>query len=288
MVRRSLAGVAVGAALVLSLTGCLGDAGGGDLGPVKLTAAQTITQASQRAQKLDTFRASITVNASTPGGGVMLRGLAQYRVKPKYGFHVVLTEANIPGAPVLTGSHLVFLGDTTYVKAPIVPQVFAGKQWVKVSLSDAAGRSGVDFGGLVKQIERVDPIANTEMLTASKDARLVGEETIDGVRTRHYQGTYTLDQALAKLDPAQRDRLRRGLDESARDKAKVRFDLWVDGEQLPRKLVLENVRDKTDSGAAPAASVTVAYRDFGKRVKLSAPPPAQVADVNDLANRVRD
>jgi hypothetical protein len=287
MVRRSLAGAAVGAALTLTLTGCLGDAGGGDLGPVKLTAAETISQASQHTRKVDTFRTNITLNTQLPGGAVMLRGLAHYRVRPSYGFHVMLTEANIPGAPVLTGSHLMFLGDTTYVKAPIVPKVFAGKKWVKVSLSDAGGGSGADFGGLVKQVERVDPIANTQMLTASKDARLVGEETVDGVRTRHYQGTYSVREALAKLDRGQRDRLRRGLDESGL--SKVQFDLWVDGQQLPRKLVLKNTPEKAgDAGAPPQATVTVAYRDFGKRVNLSPPPPAQVADVKDLANRTRD
>src|SRR5262249_45407940 len=151
MLRRSLAGAAAGAALVLSLTGCLGDSGSGDLGPVKLTAAQMISATSQHTQKLDTFRTNITLSASLPGGSVTMRGLAQYRVRPNYGFHVTLTEANIPGAPVLAGSHLMFLGDTTYVKAPIIPQVFDGKQWVKITLTKAADQAGAaNFGGLVK------------------------------------------------------------------------------------------------------------------------------------------
>ena len=147
------------------------------------------------------------------------------------------TDINIPGVPVPDGAHLLFVDNNTYVKAPIVSQLFKGKQWVKLPLAEVGNRSGADFGGLVDQIQQVDPIANTQMLTASKDVHEVGEETVDGVRTRHYKGTYSVQDALAKLDAKQRAQLEQGLADSKLKK--MSFDLWIDSEQLPRKLVLK-------------------------------------------------
>lgn len=279
MVRRSLAGAALGAALVLSLTGCLGESGGTDLGGVRLAAAEAIQLASQKTKQVDTFKANVKLGVDAPGGeSISLSGPAHYRVRPTYGFHMSFTEVKVPGVQMPDGGHLLLIGDTAYVKAPMVSQVFKGKQWVKLSIAEAGKSAGADFGGLVDQMRRVDPIANTQMLTASKDAREVGQETVDGVRTRHYQGTYSVEEALTKLDKGQRARLREELNGSGLDK--MNFDLWVDGEQLPRKLVL-----KSNGAGQGTATVTVAYRDFGKRVNITAPPAGEVADLSELANR---
>jgi hypothetical protein len=284
MLRRSLAGAAAGTALVVSLTGCLGEPGnqpeGSSFGKVRLAAAQVLNLTSKKAQQVSTFKANLSVEMNSPQGKISMRGPVHYRLKPSYAFHMAVSEINMPGLPAPKGMHVMLIGNTTYIKSPDLARAFGGKQWLKIDLRKAAKGSGIDVDQMMPQLQQTDPIANTRMLTASKDAREVGEETVDGIRTRHFQGSYSMEEALAKLDPGQRDRVRKGLGESGL--RTMNFDLWVDGNQLPRKLVLKS----NGGGAAGQATVTVAYRDFGEPVRIAPPPASKVADIGELGNRV--
>ncbi|RAY15177.1 hypothetical protein DPM19_10650 [Actinomadura craniellae] len=274
---RFAAAAAVGTTLTLFLTGCQGEAGNqGTTGDIKLTAAQALTQTSKKAGQTDTFRAELTVSTTAAGATTKIRASGQFRLRPELAFSARLDELARGGQSLTgAGAQAVFTDRVLYAKLPAgLTQFTGGKPWLKVNVNQADQRTGVDLGGLIDQIQKVNPAEQTKMLTASKNVRKVGTEKIDGVQTTHYQGSVTLKEALAQLDPQARQKLQKAYPQGD---GKLNFDLWVDGQHLPRKLTTKGA----ESGGGSAA-LTVLYSDYGKSVTVSAPPADQVGELSGL------
>ncbi|GAA2135479.1 LolA-like protein [Actinomadura napierensis] len=282
MIRRFATGTAAAAGLALALTGCLGDAGNkaGEAGEnIRLTAAQVLGKTAQKTGQIDSFQADMSMTATGSSSGSMnMAGTMQYRTKPDLAFSMNFTNMTV-GGQSMAGMQEVLVGRTIYMKIPQLTQLGGGasaKPWVKMSLDEVGAKSGMNVDELLQQSEQMDPVKNTKMLTASKDAREVGKETVNGVQTTHYTGTYRMSDAVAKLPADQRQAFEKNLAKSGMN-GDMHFDLWVDGQQLPRKMTM-----KTGQTAAGVMTITTAYRDFGKPVQVSAPPASQVTDFNTL------
>jgi hypothetical protein len=276
MNRRFAAVGAAGAVLTLSLTGCLGDSGStsggtGTGNAIKLTAAEALAKTSEKTDQIDSFKASVSV-ASTSGGAGNLKatGTMLYRLKPALAFSMTFDRMNVGGQSI-PGLQQVFVDKTIYMKIPMLTQMSGGKPWVKISLADLGQQTGMNFDELFQQTQQMDPVQMTKLMTASKDAREVGKETIDGVETTHYKGTYDLSQAAAKLPAEQREAFQKEIKSGG--VSSVPFDLWVDGQQLPRKMT---------ATAPGGTAATIVFRDFGQPVTISAPPAAQVTDFREM------
>jgi hypothetical protein len=70
--------------------------------------------------------------------------------------------------------------------------------WVKISFAQLQRSTGINVGQLTQQARSNNPLVQTQMLAAAKDVRAVGTQTIDGVRTTHYAGSYPVS-----ADPGQ-------------------------------------------------------------------------------------
>ncbi|MDL4820896.1 hypothetical protein [Actinomadura opuntiae] len=278
MIRRFATGTAAAAGLALALTGCLGDAGSkaGEAGEnIKLTAAQVLGRTAQKTGKINSFQADMSMTATGSAAGSMnMSGTMQYRTKPDLAFSMDFTNMTV-GGKSMAGMKEVLVGRTIYMKIPQLTQLGGGasaKPWVKMSLDEVGAKSGMNVDELLQQSQQMDPVQNTRMLTASKDAREVGKETVNGVQTTHYTGTYRVADAVAKLPADQRQAYEKSLAKSGMN-GDMHFDLWVDGQQLPRKMTM-----KTGQTAAGVMTITTSYRDFGKPVQVTAPPASQVTD----------
>lgn len=261
-------GTAVGAALVLS--GCNGD-GSANTENMKLSAGQALIKTSERTAKADTFKADLTVaDSGNESGKIHANG--QFQLRPTLQFSAKLDEfsrngQSVPGAK----GQAVFTGNVLYAKVPQLAQfVSGGKPWVKIDVNQVSQRTGFDVQGLVNQVQKVDPAEQTKMFTGSKDARRVGTETVDGVKTTHYAGTVTVDDALKQLDAEARTKVQHWLPKD-RANGKINFDLWTDGDNLPRKLVSKSTGSQGENG-----SVTVLYSDYGDSFTVNPPPADQV------------
>ncbi|QXJ26707.1 LppX_LprAFG lipoprotein [Actinomadura graeca] len=265
-------GAAVGAALLLS--GCNGDGSGtGANGNMKLSANEALLKSSQKTGQADTFKADLTVTGT---GGDKIHANGQFRLRPVLKFSAKLDEFSHGGQsiPGLKGQ-AVYTDNVLYAKVPQLAQfVSGGKPWVKIDANQAAKGTGLDVQDLVKQVQNVDPAGQTKMFTGSKDARRVGTETIDGVKTTHYTGTVTVQDALNRLDAQAREKVRGWLPKDDAN-AKINFDLWTDGDNLPRKLVSKGTGPQGESG-----SVTVLYSDYGKSFGVNPPPSDQVGQLS--------
>ncbi|TYB48648.1 LppX_LprAFG lipoprotein [Actinomadura chibensis] len=283
MIRRFAVGTALATGLALSLTGCLGDTGNkvDEAGKnLKLTAAQVLGKTAEKTGTADSFKAELSMRVSGSGAGdVTATGNMQYRTKPDLAYSMNFDTMTVGGKST-GGMQQVLVGRTMYMKMPMLSQLggaTGAKPWIKISLDDLGKKSGMNFDQLLKQSQQMDPVQNTKMLTASKDAREVGKETVDGVETTHYTGTYRVEDAIAKLPADSQETFRKNLGTTGLDA--MNFDLWVDGQQLPRKMAL-----KSKQGAQSAMDLTMTYRDFGKPVQISAPPESEVTDFGQLLN----
>ncbi|MBG6086381.1 hypothetical protein [Actinomadura viridis] len=266
-------GTAMGSVLLLS--GCGGSGAEVATDTMKLTAAEALAKTSQRTGQADTFKADLTVTETGNGGG-RIHATGQFRLKPTLTFSARLDEVSRGGQAVPAAKgQAVYTGDVLYAKVPQLAQfVSGGKPWVKVDVNKAGQMAGFDIKGLVDQVRKVNPAEQTKMFTGSKDVRRVGEETVDGVKTTHYAGTVTVRDALDKLDARTRAEVRGWFPQGADDE-KIGFDLWTDGDQLPRKLVT-----KGDPARGQSGTVTVLYSDYGKSFSVNPPPADQVGELS--------
>ncbi|POM25425.1 hypothetical protein BTM25_40690 [Actinomadura rubteroloni] len=268
--RRRVAVAAGGAALgaALALTGCNAD-GGGTTGAMKLSANEALLRTSQKTVDADSFKAALTVRDGDGGGEI--KGTGWFRLRPQLAFSAKLDGLGFGGAGSGVSAQAIFTGNTLYAKVPQAARFVAnGKPWLKIDVAQVQQRTGFDVKGLIAQLQQIDPAEQTKMFTGSKDARRVGEETVDGVKTVHYTGTVTVGEALKRLDAQQQENARKFLPQGATDR-KLTFDLWVDGSGLPRKVVTKGFGRSGGAGTAQ-----VLYSDYGKKVSVNPPPADQV------------
>jgi hypothetical protein len=271
MVRRLAMGTAAGAALIVSLAACQDDGGGGKQSDA-MPAAQAIALASQKTADVSSYKVAIKASG-TGQASAKLHGTIQIRLKPDLAAVGTLDSASVHGAQLPGGERAILLGDTFYAKIPQqFSQLTGGKPWVKFSVSQASRQSGVNLDGLIK---RADPAQQTKIFTGSKDAKKVGTESIDGVKTTHYQGTVTPKEA-GQLDPKAQEAFKRFYETSGAHK--VTFDLWVGKDNLPRKLVTRVTADK-GTGAS-----TMIFSDYNKSFSVNPPPASEVTDGSQLKN----
>jgi hypothetical protein len=280
MIRRFASGVALATGLTLSLTGCFGMAGdkAEEAGKnLKLTAAQVLGKTAEKTGQIDSFQADLSMQMTGSGENNMsMTGSMQYRIKPDLAYRMTFDQMTVAGQN-MQGIEMLLVDRTMYMKMPMLSQLGGGsmKPWLRMSLDELGAESGVNIDELLQQSRQMDPIQNTKMLTASKDVREVGKETVNGVETTHYTGTYRMEEAIAKLPADQQEAVRKATGQAGM--SPMNFDLWVDDQQLPRKMTM-----KGQMGPEGPMTMTMTYRDFGKPVQVTAPPAGQVTDFSKL------
>ena len=269
MSRRFAAGAALSTAVVLSLTGCLGESdSGGDAagGGAQLTAAQVLQKTSEKTSQTKSFAADISAQGTEGGEAVRMRGNMRFQADPP-AFSMSFDEMNVGGQTVPGGMQMVVVDQAFYMKMPALTQLTGGKPWMKVTAKEIQAGGG-DVKELTQQGDQFNLQLLTKILTASKDAKAVGTENVGGVQTTHFTGTFSEQEALSALTPEERKQAESILDT---DGEKVGFDLWVDDQQLPRKLTLKSL-----PGAKDQMTMTMVFRDYSKPVQITPPPADQV------------
>ncbi|MDN3359527.1 hypothetical protein [Actinomadura sp. DC4] len=273
-----MAGAAAGLALTASLTGCKADSGqdakpSGSATPegrVHLTAAQeALSKSATETGDLKSFRATMTTSTVVSGKTTDLKGDLAFQLQPKPAMKFDVPAIKT-GDSSAAGFNEVLVDNTIYLKIPALAKT-AGKPWVSFSLDQLGKATGVDVKAMEDQGHQADPALNAKMLTASKDVHKVGKETVDGVSTTHYKGTIALSEGLSKLNAEQKTQAQKIFSQTGLDKLK--FDTWIDGKQLPRKLTLA-----TPADAKLKFKTAMNYKGFNEPVSITAPPQSEVAD----------
>jgi hypothetical protein len=270
MKRRFGVGVALGAALALTLTGCLGETKSGGSGSaggaVQLTAAQVLQKASQQTSQATSYTVRFTGKGTESGQPFTVRGTSRHQAQPP-ATHEAL-QLKMGGRTLPGGEQWIIVDDVLYLKVPALSQMYGGKAWYKFSKKDMKKNLGMNLRDLRRQTQQFNPQLMTKMFTVSKDVKAIGTETVEGVQTTHYTGTFRPKEALSKLTSEEREAAKDFFDTGGE---KASFNLWIDAQRLPRKLTMKSL-----PGARDKASLTMVFRDYGKPMNITAPPADQV------------
>ncbi|MFI6899771.1 DUF1396 domain-containing protein [Nonomuraea sp. NPDC050394] len=269
MVKRrfSLAAAAAAAALVVAgVAGC-----GSTAQPIQvnLAASEVLTQAAQKTEQVSSYTVDAVVNATDPNGqSGKLQGRMLYQGKPTLAIDLTVDTAGFGDRELPGGARAVLQGDVVYVKVDALNKlVGATKPWIKVSLSEADSRGEVQQ--YLAQVQQFDLAAVTKMVTASKDVKQVGTESVNGVDTTHFSGTFPVEAAVQLLPADEQQRAK----ENMAELKDVKFDIWVDGQGLPAKLQLNGEKQ---GGKLDA---TLFFKGFNEPVNIQAPPADQVGEM---------
>lgn len=152
-------------------------------------------------------------------------------------------------------------------------------QWLKFDMKSAdpnAAKQLDNLGGAAGSSGE-NPGDRAGDLMGAKDLKTVGEETVDGVKTRHLSGTVTVEQmraALATATPEAKARQEKSIQKMEGEGIKtMNIDMWIDGSDHTKQ-----VRTRAEATKGPL-DVTFKFLDYNKPVDIAAPPADQVMDL---------
>jgi hypothetical protein len=271
--RITLAIATMGTASALVLTGC--GSSSQQLGSVKLAAAEALQQSAQQAEAVTSYTVDAVADIKHPDKGAgKIQGRMVYQSQPQLAVDLNLDTVNFGGQNVPGGARAILTGDTAYVKLEALNTlVGATKPWIKASLTDLDGSGQAQAQDMLSRIQQFDLAAAVKMVTTSKDVKSVGVESVGGVDTTHYSGTFPVKEALSQLAPEEREQAGGNLG-TVKD---MKFDLWADAQNLPRKITM--------SGAADGGSfdATMMFKGFNEPVQIAAPPADEVGELPKTA-----
>ncbi len=138
--------------------------------------------------------------------------------------------------------------------------------WMKFSLAALKGRSA-SFAKLVQSMQSNNFTSQTQLFTVARDARVVGTQTIDGVPTTEYAGSFRASDALKALSPDVRKLL--GPQLATLGDSVISFREWIDGQHQVRQ-VIENETVKGN-----AVTTTLNVTGINQPVQIALPPASQ-------------
>jgi hypothetical protein len=230
---------------------------------LRTEAAKSLQTSLATAEKAQS--ASFTVEGKSDGEPLKGKGSVFYGDSPKG----ALTFDDAEDGP----TELRFFPTAMYMSIPEKERAEAdGKEWMKVDVAAAAKLAGSKEASdmaveYARQLRDLDPSAQLKTLVADGKFTVVGEETIDGVKTVHYTGTQPVTTYLAEVDANSRAAVESKLTKAGVKDVKV--DLWVDEKYQPRRTrtVVGNLDD-----------LTVSFSDYGTKVEVAEPPADTTVD----------
>ena len=258
---------AAGAAAILLAAGC--GSGGTHPGAQALSPRQAITLAADHASQVDSFRSTLSVAMSGTASGT-IAGTMQLRNRPSRLVDADFSTFDVGSQNLPGGMQEIVTDRSIYLKMALLAQELH-KPWVKISFSQLQQGTGINLSQLTQQVQSNNPLVQTRMLTAAKDVRTAGTQTIGGVRTTHYTGSYPISAGLARLPASERAVAQRGL--RTLGLKTVRFNVWIDGQHQTRKIVV------TETGGVETVKVTMQVTSINQPVSVTLPPASQVATI---------
>ncbi|MCJ0870043.1 LppX_LprAFG lipoprotein [Streptomyces sp. AP-93] len=235
-------------------------------GAVEVVPAAYLEKVKVKSQEITSLRYSMTGTAE----GEQFSGDVSMRLKPSVAMSMKMTTSGEGGqaAEIRLVDEAMFIG--------------AEGKWIKFdmkSLDPALTKKLNGAGGTANRTGE-NPGDRAGELLKAKDLTFVGEETIDGVKTRHLSGTVTLDDlraALASATPEAKKRQEQSVKAlEAQGVKKLTLDMWIDESDHTKQ-----VRTRGDAAKGPV-DTTIKFLDYNQPVEVAAPPADQVTDLAEM------
>ena len=262
-------------------TACGNGSGGGSsagdsnkdvLSVIEAAATSTAQQRTMQVRgTLSMDLSAVTGAASSGSTSVTLAGTMQ--TKP------VLGRLTMSGLSVGTQSvgdiTALMTPDAIYIKMPMLTAQ-TGKPWAELKFSEMKSMSGFDMSQFMSQSQQVQPAQYIEQLTDSGDVHVVGQETVNGVATTHYEGTVSLQESLSHYSEALRAQMKPLMEKAGFTASDL--DVWLDNKGLVRRV------KTVAEGGKGSFSFAMDVLAYGVRVDVTPPPADQVVDLAQMAS----
>jgi hypothetical protein len=248
----ALVGLGLAAA---AMSGCSGSGHAAEVDPVPVDPTTAVRHAADALEGAGTSKVRTWMEMASGGTRVAISGVGVFDYVKRRGELKLALPRDAVGVAEHKPITELLISRTLYMKnrGEGVP----ADKWVRMDTAELADGNLV-YGGAT------DPLTTAEMLRTARGVTLVGEETLGGVRVRHYRGTADIARAAESAAPGVRGALRaaaKGFAVTA-----VPFEAYLDEEGRLRK-----VRQRfTFSDRAVVTSVTGLYR-FGLPVRIRVP-----------------
>ena len=255
------------AAALIAVAACGSSTVGGS-GGSSLTPRQALSLAASQNQHLTSAVETLSVKVTGPQSATTT-GTILIQRKPSFEASANLS-AGVAGRKIQIKE--VLTGQAIYLSAPGLTGQLTKKPWVKIPLS-ALQRSpaGASFAQLFHSLQSNNFTNQTEMFTVAKNARLIGKQTVNGVPTTEYAGSFTASQALKALSASFRKAMSSFL--RVLGNATINFHIWIDGQNHVRRLTeTENVNGAT-------VNTTVNITGINQPVHIVVPPASQTSQI---------
>lgn len=217
-----------------------------------------VLAAHQQSQKVNSLSENMSVRM--PSGH--MSGTTQLRIKPLLlhaSVHLSVAGQNLPVNEIVNGKAI-------YLHMSLLTREI-GKPWLEIPFS-SLGKNGSSLQQLFQNIQNENPVMQTRMFATAKHVRKVGAQTINGVPTTEYQGSFTPSGALAALPHSLRKLASPAMKTIS---GTIRFKVWIDAQHLTRKAdVVETVQGQT-------VATTVTVTSINQPIHVTLPPASQVA-----------
>ncbi|WP_423833763.1 LppX_LprAFG lipoprotein [Streptomyces manipurensis] len=232
--------------------------------PVEVTPAAYLEKTKKKSAEITSLRYSMSGEAA----GQKITAEAAMRIKPTVAMHMTMDSPEKPGEKV----EIRLIDSAMYMGAE-------GK-WLKFDLTTLAPDQAKQLDSLGSAQQGQNPADSADSLSASKDLKKVGEETIDGQKTTHLSGTVSVDDLRSgstASTPEAKERQQKNIAtlESQGIKS-LTMDIWIDENDQPKQ-----VRTR-GAGTSGPMDVTIKFLDVNKPVEIAAPPAEQVIDLAEM------
>ncbi|MCB5178658.1 LppX_LprAFG lipoprotein [Streptomyces antimicrobicus] len=235
--------------------------------PAEVAPAAYLEKTKKKSQEITSVRYTM----SGTSAGQPVNGDASLRLKPTVAMAMKMASPETPGESV----EIRLLDGALYLGGE-------GK-WLKFDIKTLAPDQAKQLDALGGGQQGENPGDKAGDLSAAKDLKKVGEETVDGQRTTHLTGTVTLDQLKAEsatATPEAKERHARSVKQmEAQGIKELVMDIWIDDNDQTKQF---RTRGQGTSGPM---DVTIKFLDVNKPVDVTAPPADQVLDLAELGKQ---
>lgn len=183
---------------------------------------------------------------------------------------------------------MVVAHDTVYMKLPpaLASRIPGAKPWFAINLEQLGNAARMP--GLASLMNSSQSLNNPgeylDFLRAAAAGSVtdVGQETIDGVQTTHYQATVQFSKLAGALPAADRPAMQQ-LVSQLEQRASVQdmpVDVWIDSSDLVRQIML-NMKE-TVQGHAFSVAITEDLSDYGAQPAPTVPSASQTSNLMSL------
>src|SRR5262245_54575260 len=252
-------------------------------GPAPVSPRDAVLDAMQAVYEAETVHQELEMKVNAAGESFSFSAVADVDNANQTADMTMALGALGGGMRMLMDEGVVYMQSPTFQDVPT--------DWVRIDPSKLTPEQAAQVGGF--GAGTTDPAAYAGLFAGVFDVKAAGEEEIGGVSTVHYEGTIDLSKVMQNfgdvvgqdVDPATRKQLKAAVEqfEALGIDDKIPFDIWIDEQDLPRRMKISmDFGDLVPGQGEATMEMTVDYSKFGEPVEVTVPPESEVTDLTDV------